>query len=272
MTLLTDAISLLHSEQPIREPVFIKEDSTAQQQLAGFRIFYAEAKAAGAPADLLASIERDGKLIKYGMAGEESLAFELRNSHLPLIVIHDLYLQHGDLSAQIDYLIISRRFSLVLECKNLYGDITINDKGDFIRGMQYAGRFHKEGIYSPVTQLQRHMDLLKQMGTTEANGGAIGRATFKHYFEDNYKPLVVLANPKTVLHDKYAPKDVKAQVIRADRLIETIKRLEDESKNALLTDRDMRRWAERWLNRGSECPADYLAKYKARLDGCKHAE
>lgn len=37
-----------------------------------------------------------------------------------------------------------------------------------------------------------------------------------------YQGIVVLANPKTVLNDKYAKKEVKEQVIRVDRLVEHI--------------------------------------------------
>ena len=36
--------------------------------------------------------------------------------------------------------------------------------------------------------------------------------------------MVVLANPKTVLNAKYAPKVIREQVIRADGLIDYIKR------------------------------------------------
>ena len=38
-------------------------------------------------------------------------------------VLHDIYLEIGDLSAQIDYLVITRKMVFVIECKNLIGDI-----------------------------------------------------------------------------------------------------------------------------------------------------
>lgn len=269
MTLRTNMNAFLHGEKPIKEPVFLKEGSSAEQQLANLRALYAEARGAGAPEELLADIERDGKLVDYGIAGEKQLAFELANSHMPLIVIHDLYLEHGGLSAQIDYLVFTRHIALVLECKNLYGDITINERGDFVRAMQYGGYTHKEGIYSPITQLQRHLELVKQMG---ADGkGGLAKLGFEHWFDDNFKSLVVLANPKTVLHDRYAPAAVREKVVRADKLIETVKRMDSESKNTALTDRELRAWAERWLSRGSECPTDYAAQRKAALEEWRNA-
>lgn len=52
---------------------------------------------------------------------------------------------------------------------------------------------------------------------------------------DNYKSIVCLANPKTILNDKYAKKEVKEKVVRADQLIAHIKKLEKESKNGTFT-------------------------------------
>lgn len=44
------------------------------------------------------------------------------------------------------------------------------------------------------------------------------------YFDENYKSIVVLANPKTYLNYKFAKKEVKDKVIRADQLIDFIKK------------------------------------------------
>jgi len=79
-TLCVSFSAFLHGEEPIEEPVFLKEDNSAEQQLADLRALYAEARGAGAPKELLVDIERDGKLVDYGIAGEGQLAFELANS------------------------------------------------------------------------------------------------------------------------------------------------------------------------------------------------
>lgn len=48
---------------------------------------------------------------------------------MPMVVLHDIYLEDGDLSAQIDYLVFTRKLCCIIECKNLYGDIEINNAG-----------------------------------------------------------------------------------------------------------------------------------------------
>jgi uncharacterized protein YhbP (UPF0306 family) len=184
-----------------------------------------------------------------------------------MIVIHDLYLEHDGLTAQIDYLIVLRHVNLVLECKNLYGDIAIDADGNFVRTMAYGGRRHQEGVYSPITQLQRHMDLVRTIGA-DAKSNAILRTSFKHYFDDSHKSLVVLANPKTILHAAKAKRAITEKVVRCDALVARIKGLEKESRLDAATDREMRASAQRWVDRNSENQVDYLKRYETALQGC----
>lgn len=111
----------------------------------------------------LAIIEKDIKYTEYGIAGEKNIEFELKNSHMPLYVLHDIYLKWEELSAQIDYLVFTPKICFIIECKNLYGNIEINNNGEFIRTIEYNGKKKKEGIYSPVTQNERHLELIKSM-------------------------------------------------------------------------------------------------------------
>ncbi len=52
---------------------------------------------------------------------------------------------------------------------------------------------------------------------------------FEKHFADSHKPIVVLTNPKTYMNYKYAKKEIKDQIIRADQLIAYIKRQDAES-------------------------------------------
>lgn len=100
------------------ETGFYKADSDSKKQLERLQQLYATA-----PDRVKPQIERDMKLLAYGIAGEENVAFELNNSYLPIIVLHNLRLEHEGLSVQIDYLIITTKFCLVVECKNLFRGI-----------------------------------------------------------------------------------------------------------------------------------------------------
>ena len=237
----------------VQEPVILKEGSDAKEQLATL-----ESLRETVPRSQGRRLDSDIRALKAGIVGEDRILFELRNSHLPLVVIHDLHLEFEGLTAQIDFLVLTRRRNFVLECKNLYGDISVNARGDFVRS--FGGR-RREGIYSPITQNQRHLGLMKRINLSTK--GAIMSALLSPRFDDLYRGLVVLANPKTILHDRNAKKEVKQQLVRGDQLVATI-----ESINSMrgpadgkIPFKDVMERAERWLSMDTPVRTDYTARY-----------
>ncbi len=134
----------------------------------------------------------------YGKIGEDNISFELKNSGMDMYVLHDIYLEYGDLSAQIDYIVITRKITYIIECKNLIGDIEIDNTGAFIRHYELFGKHVKEGIYSPVTQNLRHLNVLKEIRKANKSN-ILTKHFFEKAFENNYQSIIVLANPKTYL-------------------------------------------------------------------------
>jgi hypothetical protein len=60
--------------------------------------------------------------------------------------------------------------------------------------------------------------------------------------------LVVLANPKTVLNAKFAKKETKEKVIRADQLVKYIKDIYENSKATAYSEEGLLEWAQSFLN------------------------
>ena len=240
----------------MKEPIFLRKSNSAEVQLEKLKALEPLLNEEGK-----SIIKQDIKCLEYGIAGEKTIQFELQNSHMPMYILHDIYLEDGELSAQIDYLIFTKKICFVIECKNLYGDIEINSSGDFIRAMEFGGRKKKEGIYSPITQNQRHLELMKKI-KIENKGNILTKFLTERYFDDNYKPLVVLANSKTVLNAKFAKKEVKDKVIRLDQLIKCIKDTYESCKVSAQSDDEMRNWAESYLNLHKEIEKDYTGKYE----------
>jgi len=252
-----DSFKELVTQKPVglKKPDFYKADSDSKKQLERLQQLYATA-----PDRVKPQIERDMKLLAYGIAGEENVAFELNNSYLPIIVLHDLRLEHEGLTAQIDYLIITTKFCLVVECKNLFGNLEVNSRGEFIRELDFYGKRKKEGIYSPITQNARHMEMIKALRLT-SKSNPLMRVALEKYFDDFYRSVIVLANPKTVINLKRAPENVKDQIIRGDQLIEYIKRLIRESKEGSSSEKDMYKLADFFVGLHKENPVDYTSKY-----------
>jgi len=244
----------------IKEPVFLKDDSNATTQLNSLQELAKVAKG-----QLAEQLELEIKCISAGIYGEETIRFELQNSHIPMFVLHDLYLEHGELSAQIDYLIITRRKNYVIECKNLFGNIEINSNGDFIRTISYGRYTKKEGLYSPITQNRRHLELIKQI-RSDTQSNVISKVLFEKFFYDNYRSLVVLANPKTILNSKYAKKEVKEQVIRADQLIQYIRKTNSDPQDVNSSEKDMESLARFFLNCHKPLKIDYTEKFRTQME------
>ena len=80
------------------------------------------------------------KLAELGFQGEKEIEFELKNANIGMCVLHDIHMQIDDLKAQIDYIILTPAFMYFVECKNLIGNITINNRGEFIREYTLNGK------------------------------------------------------------------------------------------------------------------------------------
>ena len=240
-------------------PVFLKESSDVDDFIE--KMSSLQEKAVGQTKE---EIQKQIKLAEYGRIGEQNVAFELKNSGMDMYILHDIYLEAGDLSAQIDYIVITRKLIYILECKNLVGDIEINSAGNFLRKYQFGSKKIVEGIYSPITQNQRHLQVLKQVRGASKNN-FITKKIFENNFDNCYKSLVVLSNPKTVLNDRYAKKEVKQKVIRADQLIETIRKMDAQEKESMTADY-MKELADFFLNQSKVKNMDYAKRFEEALE------
>ena len=92
--------------------VFLKEESDAT----GFINRMVQLEEQVADKYLKNEINKQIKLASIGEVGEKNISFELKNSGMDMYVLHDIYLEIGDLSAQIDYLVITRKMVFVIEC------------------------------------------------------------------------------------------------------------------------------------------------------------
>lgn len=245
----------------LHQPLFYKADSDALKQMDLLKSYYD--LAAGKIRPL---IERDMRTLQYGIAGEDSVAFELNNCFLPIIVLHDLHLVYKDLSAQIDFFVITEKFNLIIECKNLYGNIDVTNKGEFIRRMAFNGSVQREGIYSPITQNTRHLEFIKKVRSLNQSN-IVMKFFFEKFFDDNFKSVVVLANQKTIINMKSAPKNIQKQIIRCDQLNDYIRKMLLESKSDKRSVKAMYEIADIYLGMHTPNTFDYAGKYASSILG-----
>ena len=169
------------------------------------------------------------RFLEYGILGEKSVLYELQNSHIGMYILHDLKIKYKEFEAQIDFLVMTEKSVYVIECKNLYGNIVVNSRGDFIREIEINGKKEKVGIYSPLTQVERHVELLKKITYDKYN--KLEKLLYSKQLDSLFESIVVLANEKTLLNDYYAPKEIKKKILRKDGLVQYIKKFESQKEH-----------------------------------------
>ena len=215
------------------------------------------------------AIEDNLYRIKKGIDGEKEIAYRLKKSNIGMYVLHDINIEYNDLKAQIDYVIITKANCYFIECKNLVGNITVTDKGDFIREYTYKGRKIRKGMPSPIRQVEDQREVFKKIWRDTPGENKLvlffRKTIWEKEFTKLYRILAVAANEDTIINTRYAPADIKYKVIRADRLINQIQYDLDhsdkeywEGKNAI------KKHAEAFLRLNKEKNIDYYEYYKEK--------
>ena len=178
-----------------------------------------------------------------GLEGENEILYQLKKSNIGMFVLHDVNVEYEDLKAQIDFIIVTPWCCYFIECKNLLGNITVNEKGDFIREYKFKGHSVKKGMESPYRQVQAQRDVYKKIWFKLQ--GKLKSFLFEKSFDDLHRILVVASNGENILNTKSAPKEMRNNVIKADALIRKLEYDRDHSEKDLW---DNKKQMEEWAN------------------------
>lgn len=200
----------LTDTEKLKTPLLVKEATESVQLIEQYKKELEHSK----DENIQKSLNEKIKLIELGLKGENSVLFELQNSFLPLHILHDVRVAHNNLKTQIDFVILTRKFLLVIEVKNYFGNILVNEKDEFIRQVYKGNKLtFQEGFYSPVRQVERQVEIFESY---MKDMGAVNRTPIKS--------VVVFTNNRTVINTKKASTHVKDKIIRVDGLVDYLKR------------------------------------------------
>jgi hypothetical protein len=166
------------------------------------------------------------------------------------IIFHDLNFSEGNNTYQIDNLLISPQLALIIEVKNMTGELTfdsINDQfyqkvGDKIKGYQ-----------DPVTQVQRHQSYIKKL-----------------LAENNFPPvpvdyLIVINNSNAVLVFNGTSPEERKRICKSHSFHKRVSLIENIYTESILTDKDLRKLSKLLLKLNTP-PTNYiLKKYEIKL-------
>ncbi|GGD09932.1 HRDC domain-containing protein [Pontibacillus salipaludis] len=248
MSFLKNVFNVLTDKREIKEPAIYKEFNEKSPLITNLTRLAEDQ----APNVDLKKVESHLKLFSIGQTGEKNVLFELQHSMLPMLVLHDVYLEYEDYQAQLDFVIITHKFIMVLEVKKLFGNIHITDKGEFQRVIKKNNKtVNKEGMYSPINQVERHVAILEKILKDQKT---IQNCPVKY--------AVTFANPKTILDiSKKAPASIHSSVIRHDQIKSFIKSELDVKSPVFMADHHVYNIADTILKYSKEKPfniEDYI--------------
>ncbi|WP_406945302.1 nuclease-related domain-containing protein [Halobacillus sp. SY10] len=177
-----------------------------------------------------------------GWNGEKSLDFHLDYLKEPHSILHNLRLHDGHHFFQIDTLILFPTFILIIEAKNMKGQISIHrSKKEMRRDL--------EGFQDPVEQAERQRDLLEEwllrhMGLTVP-------VDF----------LVVFTNRRCTLEFDSFDSRIHEKVIRATSLVGAIERKNEFYQEEVLTRVEMMRVGHAFADAHQELVPDYMKRF-----------
>ena len=188
-----------------------------------------------------------------------------------MYVLHDINYEYDNLTAQVDYIVVTKLCAYFIECKNLIGNITVNDKGDFIREYIYDGKKIKKGMYSPLTQVEKQREVFKKIWNNNLSNNSILNTIRRYFAENNFtkfhRLLVVAANNETILNTKYAPSNIKYKIVKADALVRQIQYdLDHSNKDEWCSDKEQEKWAKGFLKFNVEKNIDYNKYYREKYN------
>ncbi len=238
-----------------KDTVFYKEDSDLQNQ-------YNALKKLNEEYPNNENLINKLYMIKKGLDGENEISYQLKNAHIGMYVLRDVKVKYEDLTAQIDYVIITPIYTYFVECKNLVGNITVTEKGDFIREFEINGKKIKKGIYSPLRQVEAQREVIRKIW--ESHTSKIRQLFASKNFEHYRRVLVVAANQDTILNTSKAPENMKHKILRADALIRQIE-YDIEHRNSddrAYSKKEMEALAKSYMDNIIDDEVDYYELYK----------
>jgi hypothetical protein len=181
-------------------------------------------------ADIHKRIEQEIRNIQAGSRGEEEAAYAMKvhwGESKNWMVLHDLRIEHGELAAQIDHLIINRFLDIwVCESKHFSEGVAINEHGEF------TAFFAKKpyGVPSPIEQNKRHILILKRF----FDAGTVNLPTRLGFtIKPDLKSLVLVSKHARINRPKVKIDELDS-VIKNDQIFKSIDKAIDQNNNPLL--------------------------------------
>ncbi|MGG3468698.1 nuclease-related domain-containing protein [Neobacillus pocheonensis] len=185
-----------------------------------------------------------------GFQGEESLDFHL--SHLPekeFIILHDLNLPDGKYNCQIDTFLLTSKFALIIEVKNLKGKLTFDLINDQLI-QKYDGI--EKGYAYPVSQAQRKISIIKKL------------LSDWHLPQVPIDFMIVISNQYAILEFIGNIPEIRKRVCKADIFLKRVGLFENIYTKEILSPKELRKFTKLLIKANTPPTSHIMEKYSIK--------
>lgn len=191
-------------------------------------------------------IKQDLIWVLTGFKGEKAVSYYL--DFLPendYYIFHSLRLPSGKHHFQVDFLLLSSRFALILECKNFFGTLFFDET---FKQLIRTTDEKEEGFQDPISQAKWHQQQL-------------GNWFRAHNYDAPVNYLVVISHPSTIV--KTNPKNQQAlkKVVHGHSLLEKIEEVSRLYQKEIFDTKGLRKISKQLLKSHTPEKFDAMKKY-----------
>jgi Nuclease-related domain len=160
-------------------------------------------------------------------------------------IFHNLRFKIGQYFFQIDFLIVTPRFILITEVKNIAGILFFDELGQFIR----ISHDKEEDFQDPISQVQLHKrQLIKWLEE-------------KHFPKVPIEYVVVVSQPSSIIKISNRNPEVRKRVLPVSKLLEFIENNDRSYKNEILDQKQVKNLNNTLLKEDIPYTPNLLEKY-----------
>ncbi|WP_235776340.1 nuclease-related domain-containing protein [Robertmurraya massiliosenegalensis] len=196
-------------------------------------------------------VQADYARFLKGYRGEKAVKYYLDFlSDKKYCLFHSLRLPSGKYHFQVDYLIITSRYALILECKNFFGTLFFDET---FNQMIRTANEKEEGFQDPISQAKWHQQQLKNW-------------LHSHHISLPIDYFVVISNPSTIVKTTPQNRQALKKVIHGHSLLNKIAEMDQMYRTEILDSRGMRKINKQLMRSHVEEKFDALGKYSLKTN------
>ncbi|WP_163971138.1 NERD domain-containing protein [Oceanobacillus halotolerans] len=197
------------------------------------------------------NVSSKAKILRAGFHGEQSLDFPL--SFLPkdkYLIFHNLRIPDSSGFFQLDALILSPYFILIIEVKNIYGNVIFDNMGQMIRQTGET----EERFDNPIDQVNlQHFRLSRWL-------------TEQHYPPIPIEGIVVYTNPTTILKNLTDNPHIIEKVMHKEKMLSKIHELSNKYPSKRFSEDQLREISAQLLSQHTPVKTDIMEKYQVKSE------